>query len=355
MARKKLTAALVQKAGPPPSGQAQYEIWDTEVPGMSLRIGRGKRRSYYATVRICGRARRFKLGDHPDISLKTAREVAREVRADACQGIDQKDREVQRRRETERARLNTFGAVASEFIEDYAKKAAPRSWPELQRKIDADLNPNWRDTPVASLTRQDVRRLIRQKARRSPVSANRLLTLANQIFAWAIREDLMEVSPAVGITPEAETPRDRVLSDDEIEAVWRAFETEGYPYGPLFKLMLVTAQRRGEVSGIKRSEIEGDTWRLPGARTKGGAGHLVPLSSLALEIVHSLPDLGDHLFTSGRRLDEKGNFSDKPVIAFRKAKTRCDLVSQVQDWRLHDLRRTAATNMRKLGVDRLTV
>ena len=170
-----------------------------------------------------------------------------------------------------------------------------------------------------------------------------------------MREDLLDVSPSVGITPEAETSRDRLLSDDEIRAVWKAFETEGYPYGPLFKLMLVTAQRRGEVAGIRRCEIEGDAWRLPGARTKGGAGHLVPLSSLALEIICSLPYIGDHLFTSGRRLDADGKNSDKPVIAFRKAKARCDLMSRVENWRLHDLRRTAATNMRRLGTDRLTV
>ena len=163
MARKKLTATLVQKAGPPPSGQAQYEIWDTEVPGLSLRIGRGKKRSYYITVRVSGRARRFKLGDHTDTSLKYAREAAREVRADARLGIDRRERDAERRREAERVRRNSFGAVACEFIEDYAKKAAPRSWKELQRKINRDLNPIWDDMPIASVTRQDVRRLIRQK------------------------------------------------------------------------------------------------------------------------------------------------------------------------------------------------
>ncbi len=356
MARLKLTDLKVAKTRKPSAAEKQIELWDTEVPGFGLRIGHKGRRAFMMMIRVNGRQRRFTLGAYPEMSLKEAREAARNVRADAQRGTDPKEREAQERRVAERERLNTFKAVAAEFIEDHAKKAAPKSWRELQRKIDKDLLPDWGGTPIKSITRQDVRQLIRRKVRKSPVSANRLLTLVQQIFRWAVEEDITDASPAVGITPEEEIERERVLTADEIGAVWSAFDRLGYPFGPLFKLLLVTGQRRGEVGAMKWSEIKGDEWRLPASKVKSGSGHLVPLSPLALQILKDLPRVGKHVFPSDRTTEKSnGKETDRPVIGFAKAKRRCDKDHHVSNWHLHDLRRTAATNMRELGVDRLTV
>jgi integrase len=364
MASRKLTDAFVRKTAPPSKRVRQLEIWDTEAPGLSLRIGHGGKRSFYVTVRVKGKSRRrYKLGNHPELTLLEARDQTRVTRANARKGIDPREHERELVREAERARLNTFGAVATQFVEDHAKKAAPKSWSEVERKIRQDLLPDWETRPIASITRQDVRKLIREKARKAPVSANRLLSLVKQILAWAVDEDYLDASPAVKITPEPEIERERVLDDDEIKALWAAFETEGYPFGPLFKLLLITGQRRGEVAGMKRSELRGDDWRLPASRTKSDTGHLVPLPLFAQEIIDETPNLGDHLFTSGRARPESSDVKakaatgeqDRPVVGFRRAKARCDKLSKVEDWHLHDLRRTAATGMTSLGVDRLIV
>src|SRR5262249_22760244 len=152
-------------------------------------------------------------------------------------------------------------------------------------------------------------------------------------------------SPAVRLPRYGqEQERERTLTPEEIRAVWSAFDRIGYPFGPLFKLLLVTAQRRGEVAGMKWSELDGDGWLLPQARAKSKQGHRVPLSSLALEILEKCPRLGEHVFVAR---------GDKPLQGWSKAKKRADALPAA--WRIHDLRRTAATQMRSLGIDRLVV
>lgn len=361
MASKNLTDALVSKTAPPSNQVRQLEIWDAKAPGLSLRIGHGGKRSFYVTVRVKGKSRRrYKLGDYPELALADARDRARQVRGEARKGTDPREHDRELIREAERERLNTFGAVAEDFITNHAKKKAKNSWPELERKIDKDL-AQWKDLPISDITRKDVQDLFNEKAIASPVAANRLLTLIQQIFNRAVLLGHIDATPVVLITREEEVERDRVLDDDEIRDLWAAFETEGYPFGPLFKLLLVTGQRRGEVAGMKRSELKGDGWHLPSSRTKTGVGHLVPLSDLAQEIIAETPNLGDHLFTSGRARSKPAYVKaaedehDRPVVGFRKAKARCDKLAKVKDWHLHDLRRTAATKMRELRVDRLIV
>ncbi len=173
MARLKLTDLKVAKTRKPSTAQKQIELWDTEVPGFGLRIGHKGRRAFMMMVRVHGRQRRFTLGAYPEMSLKEAREAARNVRADAQRGTDPKEREAQERRVAERERLNTFKAVAAEFIEDHAKKAAPKSWRELQRKIDKDLLPDWGDRPIGTITRH--RRVKTRQPRLSQAPSDSLL------------------------------------------------------------------------------------------------------------------------------------------------------------------------------------
>jgi len=137
------------------------------------------------------------------------------------------------------------------------------------------------------------------------------------------------------------------LSAEEIKIVWGVFDGLGYPWGPLYKMLLVTGQRRGEVAGLRWSEINGEGWKLPGERAKKGKGHLVPLSSLAREILDGLPQIGELVFRAN---------TDAPLQGWSRTATRLEkLTSPVEDWHIHDLRRTFATHLRSLGVDRLVV
>jgi integrase len=322
----------------PSSGQVDY--WDELTPGFGVRVGTTGRKSFFVGTRINGKYRRITIKPpyREDGDLAKARKQAKTIMADAHAGIGP---EVRKKREEK----GTFGAVAADFMQDYA--AHHRTRYQMQRIIDGDLAV-WQDRQISEITRSDIKALLRVKARTAPIMANRVLALISRIFSWALKEEIIEASPAMRIDrPGQEVERERSLSADEIRTVWAAFDKLGYPYGPLFKLLLVTGQRRGEVTGMRWSEITADGWKLPSERAKRGSGHLVPLSSLAKEILDGVPEISEFVFR-GRK--------DSPTQSWGKADNRLHkLCGPMEPWRVHDLRRTFATHLRSLGVDRLVV
>jgi integrase len=344
--RHKLTDAFLRNLKPPATGQVEY--WDALTPGFGVRVSYGGRRAFQALTRINGKLQRFTLGSYPKLALVEARDQAERIIKDAAKGISPKDREAEERTKAHAARRNTFASVAEEFMADHAKNL--RTKDEMQRMINVDLLPVWGAKPLASITRADVKALIREKARTAPIAANRLLSLVSKIFTWALDEEIIQASPAVRLKrPGEEQERERSLTDDEIKILWGVFTAMGYPFGHGLKFLLVTGQRRGEVGGMKWSEIDGDGWNLPGTRAKSRQGHRVPLSTLALEILEQCPRIGDYVFMSGRGLE--------PLEGWDGAKRRADtfLAKPIEPWRIHDLRRTMATQMRSIGIDRLIV
>jgi integrase len=340
MPRQKLSDALLKgsKLG---SRAGQTDYWDTLTPGFGVRVSYGGRKSFVVLTRIGGRVRRFTLKPpYPMLSLADARAQAACIIKNGQVGLDPTA--------TARAeRRNTFAAVAADFMQDHAKHL--RTCKELQRKINVELLPHWGTRPISTITRADVKELLRNKARQGPVSANRTAALVSKLFAWALDEEIIEASPAVHLPRLCvEQERERSLSEHEIRILWDALTRKGYPFGPLFKFLLVTGQRRGEAALMGWSEIEGNGWLLPGARAKSGQGHRVPLSTLALEILDSIPQTGDLVFSSHR---------NRPLQGWSKVKIGIDALcaEQIPDWRFHDLRRTMATHMRSIGIDRLVV
>jgi integrase len=337
MPTQKLTDKTLKGLKSPASGQ--IDIWDDVLPSFGVRIGKTGRKSFFVGTRIKGKYQRITLKPaYPELGLAAARIKARIIIADAQGGVGP---ELKQKREEK----GTFGAVAAAFMEDFAHSHRTRD--EMQRKIDVDL-AEWHSIQITDIARKDIKELIRLKARTAPIAANRLLSLITKIFNWALKEELIEASPAMQIDrPGQETERERSLSADEIRTVWGAFDQLGYPWGPLFKMLLVTGQRRGEVAGLKWSEITAEGWRLPGERAKKGKGHLVPLSTLAKEILEGVPQIGDLVFRS---------YTDTPLQGWSRTMKRLQkLCGPMVDWHLHDLRRTFATHLRSLGVDRLIV
>jgi integrase len=340
MPRQKLSDALLRgnKLG---SGQGQVDYWDTLTPGFGVRVSYGGRKSFVVATRVNGRFRRFTLKPaYPLLSLAEARSQAAAIIKNAQGGIDHTAA-------TKVARQNTFAAVAADFMQDHAKNLRSRG--EMQRKLNVEVLPYWGDRPIASITRADIKALLREKARTGPIAANRLLALVSTIFTWALDEEIIESSPAVRLPRlGVEQERERSLTADEIRVLWSAFSKLGYPFGPLLQFMLVTGQRRSEVATMKWRELDAEGWSLPGTRAKSALGHRVPLSSLAREILDGVPRAGEHVFTAR---------SDRPLRGWSSAKDRVDALcpTPITDWRLHDLRRTMATHMRSIGIDRLVV
>jgi hypothetical protein len=240
MPRHKLSDALLRgnKLG---SGKAQLDHWDTLTPGFGVRVSYGGRKSFMVLTRVGGKLRRVTLKPaYPVLSLADARTQAAKIIKDAQLGIDPAEAKAQAKNAAQARVRNTFAAVAADFMRDFAKNHRTRA--EMQRKINVELLPHWGDRPVASITRADAKALLRDKARTSPIAANRLLALISKIFAWALDEDILGASPAVRLPRYCkETERERALTPDEIRLLWEAFDKIGYPFGDVFKFLLVVS------------------------------------------------------------------------------------------------------------------
>jgi integrase len=227
---------------------------------------------------------------------------------------------------------------------------------------------------MREIKRSEILSLINRLKKDSPIAANRVLAYLKKFFAWALENELVDDSPAASIkrpTAEKDRERERVLADREIRAFWRACGEMG-AFGRAFRFMLATGQRRSEVGAATWSEMDESEalWTLGKARTKAKRLHDVPLSELALSILGDCPKVGDFIFASGRSSVARDGQAPAPVAlaGWGKAKERLDELmlsharvvdgeksKEIEDWRLHDLRRTAATHMARLGVDRLVI
>ncbi len=391
---------------PPAAGQ--IELRDAYLPGFGLRIASGGARTYFVMRRVSGRMvrrtiARAHIGDGPlapgELSVADARDRARDVLAELARGIDPRAEaeEALQRAEAEAAEASsaaeaeasqTFKAVAEAYLADQLKGggAKLRTRPELQRKLDVDLKA-WHDRPITEITKAEIRDLVRAKAQTSPISANRLLSFIKVVFGWAAALDKVDSDPARGIRePGDEHSRNRYLDDREIRIFWKACDGLGDPPGRIFQLCLATGQRRGEVAGLRRSElgklpysttvkdpktrrektmeVEGDAWILPEDRVKRKVEHAVPLSKLARALIDGAPALADaegkrfdHILASGARGDQAVSGWSRYKVALDEAIGRM-IAEEAEEpydaerhklapWHLHDLRRTCATHLQK--------
>lgn len=250
-------------------------------------------------------------------------------------------------------KTETFRELAAEYLVRYAKKRK-KSWRKDEMAIDRDLNPEFGRLKAKDITRGDVVRLLEKIVDRgAPIQANRTHEILRRIFNWAIRagEAGIEANPAAGIEkPAKENQREKVLTDDEIRAVWTAMEAQTLLMGAMFKMRLITAQRGGEISQMRWPDIDGDWWTIPGEYSKNGRAHRVPLNSLAMAILDDIrrrTGKQEWVFLSPSL---KG-----PITSIWKATADIRERSGV-DFRPHDLRRTASSLMTgRLGVPRFDV
>jgi integrase len=356
MPTRKLTDLFVERAKPPARGRVEY--FDAAFPGLALRITDNGGKSWCAFYRFKGRLRRFTIGRYPAIKPAQARREAAAALERVREGADPAE-EKRARREMRTPEADTFGAVAQDYLERHLREHRRAStFLEAKRDLEHDALPAWRKRPIASITRRDVLDLIDGiVARGSEVQANRTLARLRALFNWAIEKDRVTASPVARMKlPTQEQARDRVLSDDELRWLWQACDETGWPFGPLAKLLLLTAQRRDEVAGMEWSEIDVGkrVWTIPRHKAKNDRVHEVQLSEAAIDVLQSLPRIGDSLvFTTTGETAVSGFSKSKRRLdgAMLKAK-REELGARKGDaipgWTLHDLRRTAATGMARL-------
>lgn len=390
--RSMLTARTLNKK----PKKVRYEITDEMMPTLKLQVHPSGARSWIMRFRRPNgrggvlKLGRVELGENTaepvlggSLTLGAARQLAHSINRQLASGIDviaeHKARKLRDRTDAIDKATNTFTAAAREFFVTHKieKRGRPRRWVDDARTVglvwpkDCDparteptiikgsLASLWHDKPLAEIDRRDVSVKV-DEARKSGIPgldkrnrgesenrARKLFAILSVFFNWAHGRDKIATNPMIGLKrPHAPTARERVLTDAEIKSFWLATDKITAPFGNVLRLLLLSGCRANEVIAMRRSELsEEGVWTIPGARTKNHRPHTLPLPPAALETIDwtgkGKPVEGEFVFTLNGRT---------PVSGWSKIKKRLDEIMQVPPWRVHDLRRTAATGMVELGV-----
>jgi integrase len=320
-----------------PEGKRDVLVFDDQQRGLGVRVTAGGSKTYLAQYSFHGLKRRIPLGSCSAVSLAKARDAVRAIMGDVAKGIDPAA-------ERKKAKVHgalTLKALLSDWQALHLSGKRPRYAAEAVRAVRNAFS-RYLDLPAADLDRATAVKTLDAMARKgSAAMAARTAAYGKAAYGWATRRGSLSSNPFLNLPVASDIRRERVLSDDELGAVWRAAAGAG-AFNGIVRLLMLTGQRREEVAGMTWAELSGDflAWTIPASRAKNGATHIVPLSPPAKDLLRNLPSFGELVFPGLRG----------PFNGWSKAKAAMDARSGVTNWRLHDLRRTAATGLQRLGV-----
>ena len=337
-----------------------YEVFDARVGGFSVQVYPTGKKTYFVNYNLNEKRKRLRIGEPKLMKINEARTIAMQQKEKVREGIDpiqQRKQSARALREEQNKSITTFACLAEDFVQRHCigkgKEPNLKSWRDYKRSLVVYVIPSWGNRDIDSITRRDLTVLLDGiEDNNGPYQANRVLAVVRKMFNWLCVRGVIDQTPvAIGIARK-EKPRERTLTDHEIVEFWEGCEKDAYPFGKLFQLLLITGQRREEVSTMKWSQLDMDykangqtykIWRLPSHSTKMDREHLVPLSPLAVSLIESIPRFEncDLLFPSSAS-------SERSVSGFSRAKKR--ICTFETDWRLQDLRRTVRTNLSRLEV-----
>jgi integrase len=325
----------------------QEFLWDEAQPGFGLR-NRGGKRTWIVQARFNGATRRQSLGDVRRVDMERAKAAAREFTAKAILGTDP----VAERALAKARAKRTLGSV----VEKYIAARTPVWRPNSIRHNDRYLRryfASLHNTPIDSVERADVADVIQDIAKEhGAVTADRAKKSLSACFAWAMRQGQATQNPVANMDSPSEgteTPRDRVLTSEEVRAIWNTLPSSN-DFGRSMRLLFWTACRRAEIGGLKWSEIDFDKrlLKIPGSRMKGKKEHQLPLVEPAIELLRSIPRRENNPFVFGSA--RKGFTSwSQPLDYFREHLEKMGHVTE--PWAPHDIRRTIKTGMSDLSID----
>lgn len=369
------------------TGRRVTEVRDAEVSGLELRVWASGAKSWrlHYTRRSDGKRRAVSLGSYPAMALKEARTRAKRLQAE----IEDTESRADPAAGTKQNRdAMTFRQLATEWVERHAAaNRGARTRADDRSMLERHILPAIGDMKADRIAKRDILRLLdavaakpdaRTGQRRMAHRPNRVFELVRTIFRWGVGRDLIATDPTQGVPPPIakERERERDLSPAEIKQLWAALsrapterrQAVGVPRGQrvvtegeipftrvtalAMMLSLVTAQRIGEVTGIAMAELDltdaAPVWTIPASGSKNGQSSRVPLSPLAVQLIREAVALHEPgeiwLFPSPR--DGGPINPHAPTKALDRARPAIGL----DDFRIHDLRRTAATRMAELGI-----
>ncbi len=359
MATIRINKTTVDAAQP---GEKDVLLWDDRLPGFGCKVTPKGSRVFVYQYRMGGRGspvRRYTIGKHGVLTADQARRQAETLALKVSQGNDPQ------RVKTETAHIAVdlaFKPYVERFHDDYLRKEWPSSHQDAHSLLIRYAVPVLGNKPLPEITRKDITSAL-AGVKDKVAMPSLMFAILRKMMRWAVNQGDIDRSPMEGMDAPARAPsRDRVLDDAELALVWKASEALGYPFGPLVRMLILTGARREEIAALEWSELsrESRVWALPPSRSKNGVAARQPLSDLAVAELDLLakrsgkqggwPKTGFVFSTTGTTT----------VSGFSKVKARLDKVidalAQKQGtapppaWRLHDLRRTLATGLQRLGV-----
>jgi integrase len=340
--KRRLTELSVRKLKPK---TAPYLIWDTLQRGLAIRVQPTGARAWKAIYSYHGRPRWLHLGDVGAIGLADARTLAAEAMLAVARG---KDPAAEKRAERG---AGTFAELAERYVEHYAKKKN-KSWQQGDTLVRRYALPRWAKLQASTITRADVRTMMARIE--APILANQVLAAVSAIFSWAVKQEILPANPCKSVDRNPTKSRERVLSDSEVPRFWAAFDDAGLVTSSALKMILLTGQRPGEVSNMRREHVVDGWWQMPGdpdpklgwPGTKNGATHRVWLPAPAQALLAELADDAASGFVfSGAR--------GRPVHGLDAAmRAICAKLGVEDRVTPHDLRRTHGSTITALGFGR---
>lgn len=337
-------------------GPKDVFLWDDRLAGFGLKVTPANSRVYLFQYRMRGgrgaKVRRYTIGKHGALTPDQARSEANRLAMLVKQGIDPQADKVEKKRQ---AVDLAFPAYLDEFARDCLAANWKGSAPEVEAMLRNHALPTLKSKALPEITRTDIAAVIRP-VKKKPALASKLFAVLRYLFRHAVSEGDLTSSPMEGMKPpHAPAARDRVLEDWELALVWKAAVVVGNPFGSMVRLLMLTGQRREEVAGLPWSELrqQETLWKLPADRSKNGQAVDTPLPSLAVALLGALAK-GDKWPKRGWVITTTGKV---PFSGYSKAKSRLDVEitklnsgEALERWTLHDLRRTLATGMQRLGI-----
>ena len=340
MPKIKLSKRVIEELEPMEKDQF---YWDTGITGLALKVTPKGKKTFLVQYRPGGRGtptRKMFIGPFGEVTFHKAQTEAKRILGLRAEG---RDPAFEKQQAKHRAISNRFSDVASDFLTKHVSQN--RTADETARILKRDVLPKWGKRGIHEIGKRDVNDLLDAVvARGSHVMANRLLAVLRKLFNWSVSRGIITASPCEGLSaPYREKARDRVLSNDELVAIINTAKQMGGAFGSIIRMLILTAQRRNEVSEMAWDELDLDNnqWEIPSSRTKNEKPHTVHLSDQAAAVVSDISGIGSFVFTSNGKT---------PFSGFSKSKKRLDELSGVSEWRLHDIRRTVTSGMAQLSI-----
>jgi integrase len=336
----KLTKSTIDSLRTPNS---DVVYWDTGIPGFGVKVTPKGRKVFIVLYRTGGagsKLRKYTIGPYGRVTLHQARLAAQKVFAARLEG---RDPAAEKREAKRRVMADCVEDLLETFIAQRLSKN--RSVAEISRLLRREVGNPWARRSIHEITKRDVVEVVSGiEQRGASGAANKTLKSIKTFLRWCVGRAVLDRSPAEGVPlPAREVARDRALDDEELAQVILAARKIGSPYGGIVELLALTGQRRQEVAGLQREELDlaQRIWTIPKARTKNAKAHIVHLSKEALAVL--------------KRADQReplvlSPLGTKTFQDFTHAKRLLDQLSGVTGWRLHDLRRTCVSGMARLGV-----